>query len=410
MDYIKRTIEDTLQKSLSNRKAIFILGPRQVGKTTLLNRLMEICSKENSLYYDLGLQSDLEVFSDSLENILARFRFDKKSKAGKTFVFIDEVQNVSDFSHKIKALVDHHSNEFKLVLTGSSSVLIRRQFSESLAGRKEEHILYPLNFSEFCLFKGEEKTAGLLDQGYSHEEHYPLHLYPGKMKNLLAEYMVYGGYPEVVLLNNADAKADLLDELVSSTVIKDIRHLFRIEKIEQFNKLVKYLAINTGKEINLQSIFRTIELHYETVLSYLMVLEASFIISKITPFYTNKTKEMVKMPKVYMIDMGIRNKLVNNLNPPESREDKGELFENLVFLNLLHKKDALTEIKYWKTKFQQEVDFVVNRNQAITAYEAKFGKDRNNHFTAFSRAYPKAQCRIVRYDYRYKEDELPAYF
>ncbi len=409
MEYIKRTMEDKLVKSLDNAKAVFILGPRQVGKTTLIKRLMEVVGVDNSIYYDLDIQSNLDIFTSTLESILARLRFDKKTQ-GRAYVFFDEIQNISDFSKIIKALVDHHSKEFKLVLTGSSSALIKNQFKESLAGRKEVHILYPLSFTEFCRFKREEKIASLLESGYKHEENNPLHKMKNKMKNLQAEYMVYGGYPEVILKENEIAKAELLNELVSSFVIKDIKHLFRIEKTDELNKLIMNLAINTGKEINLHNLSKETGLNHETVQKYLMVLEASYIISRITPFYTDKNKELVKTPKVYFVDTGIRNKLITNLNPPESREDKGELFENYVFLNLLHKKDVLTEIKFWKTKYQQEIDFIVIRNRKITAYEVKFGFETSNHFTAFKKSYKNADCYFVRYGYQFKPSELPGFF
>ncbi len=410
MTYFKRTLESKLLKSLDNNKAIFILGPRQVGKTTLIKHIIDVVGLENSLYYDIDLQQNLEVFSGNLEAILARLRFDKKTKTGKTYVFIDEIQNVADFSKTIKLLVDHHNEEFKLILTGSSSALIKKQFEESLAGRKEEHILYPLSFPEFCRFKGENKISDLLEDGYKHEKNNPLNLMTGKMKNLESEYMTFGGYPEVVLSKNAIEKAEILNDLVSSYIIKDIKHLFRIEKIEQFNKLIVNLAVNTGKEINLQNLSREIGLHRETLHNYLMVLEASYIISTITPFFSNKNKEINKMPKAYFIDTGIRNKLINNMNNPETRSDRGELYENYVFLNLLHKKDVLTEIKYWKNKYQQEIDFVVERNSTIKAYEVKFGDDTGNHFTAFNQAYPSAACFFVRFNYKYKVTDLPGYF
>jgi len=138
MTYYKRTIEQKLLSSMQNSKAIFVLGPRQVGKTTLIKHLMEAVGPENSLYYDVELRENLEAFSGNLESLLAKLRFDKKSKNGKTYICLDEIQNVTDFSKTVKLLVDHHSDEFKLILTGSSSALIKKQFEESLVGRKEE--------------------------------------------------------------------------------------------------------------------------------------------------------------------------------------------------------------------------------------------------------------------------------
>ena len=410
MPYIKRTLEDKLIHSLENSHAIFILGPRQVGKTTLLKRLMERVGMTNSLYYDMEMMNYNAVFSGSLEGIISLLRHDRKSTEGRTFVFVDEIQTIRDFSKTTKLLVDHYSEEFKFILTGSSSTLIKSQFQESLVGRKEEHVLYPLSFAEFCRFKGEVKIADLLEQDYQHERYNPLHQVKDKMEHLMSEYMVWGGYPAVVLQSDKLSKAEILNDLVSSYILKDIRHIFRVERPDQLNKLVRNLAVNTGKEINLQKLSGEIGLRSETVKSYLIGLESSYIIATITPFFTNKNKEQRKMPKAYFLDTGIRNMLINSFNPPDNRTDRGELWENTVFLNLLHKANVLTTIQYWKSKAKQEIDFVVDQNGDITAYEVKYGNDRQNHFAAFTRAYPQAKCFMVRFDYTFQEDELPGYF
>jgi len=410
MNYIRRALEDTILKSLNNPKAVFLLGPRQVGKTTLIKRLMERVGIDNSLYYDIEMRQNLEVFSGDLEEILAKLRSERKTNSARTYVFIDEIQYITDFSKTIKLLVDHHAEEFKLILTGSSSTLIKRQFQESLVGRKQEYILYPLSFAEFCRFRGEDGIAGILDNGYQHIHYFPLHHRKDKMEQLLAEYIVFGGYPDVVLNNNRQEKAEILNDLVSSYILKDIRHIFRIERIDQLNKLVHNLAINTGKEINLNRISGEIGLYRDTVQNYLLALEASYLISLVRPFFTNLNREQRKMPKAYFLDTGIRNMLIGNLQNIPDRPDRGELWENQVFINLVHKKTVLSEIHYWKSKAKQEIDFVVKENGHITAYEAKFGNDNRNHFTSFRNSYPLAQCYFVRYAYDYRESELPGYF
>jgi predicted AAA+ superfamily ATPase len=410
MNYLKRCAESLISTHMDNRRAIFILGPRQVGKTTLLKHLMEVNGYDNSLYYDIERQENLTLFSGSLEGIIAKFRNDRINHKSRICIFIDEIQNIPDFSKTIKLLVDHYSEEFKLILTGSSSSLIRQQFQESLTGRKIEYILYPLSFPEFCLFKQEEKIAELLDKGYRQEEYYPLHLETDKMKTLMAEYIVFGGYPEVVLQNNDKAKAELLNEIASTYILKDIRHIFQIERIDELNRLIRYLAINIGKEMNLNKISVEAGLKRPDVQNYVKVLESSYIISQIIPFYSNPNNELRKMPKSYFLDLGIRNILINNLNSLDMRTDKGELFENMVFLNLLHKQDVLTKIQYWKNKYKQEIDFVVSRADELSAYEVKYGSNTDNHFTAFTKTYPQAKCRIVRFNYSYKENELPGYF
>ncbi len=410
MPYYHRSLEPALIAELDSAQAMFIMGPRQVGKTTLLKHLMEIIGRQSCLFYDIERPQDLELFSGGFDNVLARLRMARVDAGRKTYVLIDEIQYLDDFSQIIKLLVDHHANEFKLIMTGSSSALIRRQFKESLVGRKKEFTLYPLNFEEFCRFKNESSIAGLLASGYVHSESNPLNSMNIRMKQLLREYMQFGGYPRVVLEESLLGKAELLSDIVSSYVLKDIRHLFRIEKLDQFNQLIRVLSTSIGKEFSLQSLSQTIGLHRDTLKSYILVLESAYIIHTLRPFFNNPGKELRKMPKLYFIDLGIRNCLLRDYREPEVRPDAGELFENCVFLNLLHKQNALSEMKYWKSKNYQEVDFVRIENTQITAYEVKLGKDRQNHFRSFQALYPESECYTVRYDYNYAPDDLPAWF
>jgi predicted AAA+ superfamily ATPase len=161
--------------------------------------------------------------------------------------------------------------------------------------------------------------------------------------------------------------------------------------------LVRYLAVNIGKEINLNTLTSEVGIHRETLKSYLNILEECYIISRIRPFHKNLSTELKKTPKVYFIDPGIRNILVNDLKGISSRQDRGELFENFVYLNLLAAKERLSEIKYWKTKNKQEIDFIVTHSGQIYALEAKFSGSKQISFKAFQNAYPGAICRTVCY-------------
>jgi predicted AAA+ superfamily ATPase len=406
MNYIERELERQIVSRLDSGKALFILGARQVGKTTLLKRLMELVGIPKSLYYDLEIPANLELFSGTHERVVNRLRFDRGAQSGKTYVFIDEIQYLSDFSRTVKILVDHYGDEFKLVMTGSSSLLIKHQFSESLAGRKEVMVLRSLSFAEFCRFKGEERIAGQLVSDLNEGNH-PLLTLTARMEGLLEEYAIFGGFPEIVLLNGQKAKIELLNDIVTSYILKDIKHILRVEKLQELNRLIKTLALNIGKEINISELSRNIGLHRETVQKYLVTLEESFIVSTIRPFYSSLDKELRKMPKVYLQDTGIRNLLTNDFSPLDERRDRGELVENVFFQSLLRKQEPTTRIGYWKTKQGSEVDFVFTEGDKIFAYEVKYGSDRSNHFSTFLKAYPRARCITVRYKYKYKQDELP---
>ena len=406
MNYIERELERQIKNRLDSGKALFILGARQVGKTTLLKHLMEEVGRDNSLYYDIELPENLETFSGTVENILSRLRFDRLKETGRTYVFLDEIQYLKDFSQMIKIFTDHHAEEYKFVMTGSSSLMIKHQFRESLVGRKEIMILYPLSFAEFCLFRGEPKIAAkILENAITPNN--PLWQITGKMESLIAEYTVYGGFPEVVAQPNSNLKTEILNEIVSAYIIKDIKHILQIEKTGEFNRLVRNMALSMGKELNVSELSRNVGLHHETTKKYIMTLEESFIISTIRPFYAQLDKELRKMPKVYMIDTGVRNMLLNDFSDLQTRMDKGELIENIFYMNLLRGKQVTTEIKYWRTKQGGEIDFVVKEGGQISAYEVKYGDDRSNHFRSFQNAYPQANCYIVRFKYQYKEGELP---
>jgi predicted AAA+ superfamily ATPase len=410
MTYYHRTLQDDIMANIDSAEAVFILGPRQSGKTTLLKHLMLMVGEDNSLFFDIEYPQNLSLFNQSIDTVLQTLRNKKSSDSGKKYIFLDEVQYLSDFSKTIKLLVDHYSDEFKLVMTGSSSVMIKQQFKESLVGRKLIYELYPLSFLEFCGFKGEKEIVSLLHLDSAKDALQGMIYYQPKVELLLQEYFVYGGYPKVVLANNTNDKIKILQDIASSYILKDIKNLFHIGKIDNLNHLVRHLSVNIGKEININSLSTETGLYRETVDNYLNILEASYIIKRLTPYHTNLSTELKKMPKSYYVDTGIRNVLINNFNDLEQRTDKGELFENYVFLNLYHHKDILTQLKFWKTRNMQEIDFILVNANALLAYECKYGLDNQNSFTAFKNQYPQAECRFIRFKYSPKaENEIPAW-
>jgi len=407
MELYARKLEERINYLLDNKRAMFILGARQVGKTTLLHKIRANHDSDKSIYFDLEDSDHLRGLSGTTSKVTDYIISNAPKSKERILVLIDEVQYLQDFSHNIKYLVDHYSDRFKLVLTGSSSLLIKKSFSESLVGRKDVLELFPLSFCEYCLFKGENNIAGVLDKN---EANYIKMLYPlqPKLNRLLSDYMQYGGYPSVVLSDNANEKIYILKEIVSSYILKDIRYLFSIENIDQFNHLMRYLAVTTCKELNISSISIETGMHRNTIQRHILALVESYIIRKLSPFNSNLTTELKKIPKVYFVDPGIRNTLLNNFNGLEIRTDKGEIFENYVFNQLYEKRSITAELKYWKTRNGQEVDFVVIDQGNIKAYEVRFGREAKN-FLTFKSAYPKAKCRTIRFDYNNKPGDIPGW-
>lgn len=391
MKLYPRNMFNKVASSLPDKEAIFIFGARQCGKTTLIKQLMQKAGEENSLYIDIEYPQMLDIFNQGIDEVLKYLRFNRKDNSDRTFVFIDEIQYVNDLSKTIKLLVDHHSDEFKLIMTGSSSALIKHNFSESLVGRKIVYELYPLNFDEFLRFKEQAPLADAINEDFTAIPHdrYPF------LERLSEEYMVFGGYPKVVLSEGTDLKQRNLLDIASSYILKDIKDLFRIEKTEHLNHLIKYLAVNIGKETSVNSLAAEIGLNRDTLKSYLSILEECYIIKRLKPFYQNLSTELKKTPKVYFTDLGIRNILVSDLKPLNNRSERGELFENFVFLNLFASIDPLTEIRYWKTRNKQEIDFIVSNSDGIRAFESKFSGTKKASFSSFQNAYPRAICNTV---------------
>ncbi len=387
----QRNIFETVVAQIPGREAIFVFGARQCGKTTLLKQIRQAVGEDHSLYLDLEYPELLEVFSKGINEVLKYLRYHRKHAAARTCVCIDEIQYVSDMSGTIKLLVDHHADEFKLVLTGSSSALIKYQFRESLVGRKQVFELYPLSFDEFLLFRGEDDLRAAISRD---ADIIPQSEHP-RLEMLVEEYMVFGAYPKVSITADRDQKKNILFDISSSYILKDLKQLFRIEKIDQLNHLVRYLAVNIGKECNIQQIATEIGLHRETVENYLNILEESYVIRRLKPFHSNLTTELRKTPKVYFIDPGVRNVLLPDFNGLDKRRDSGELFENFVFLNLFQNAGTFAEIRYWKTRNGQEIDFIVKQENSLHAYECKLSGGKAGNFKVFAAAYPDAMCRKV---------------
>ncbi len=396
MKYYYRTIEKKLRDALARKEAIFILGARQVGKTTLMKHLMEGFADNTTLYFDLENPSNLSIINKGINEFLAFLSSQELDKSEINYIFIDEIQYANDFSSLIKYIVDHYSDRYKLVLSGSSSLQIKKKFKESLVGRKLVFELYPLSFSEFCAFKDEPAISKKLLEidPYKLEED-PLRFESEKMRNLLKEFLLYGGFPKVVLERKKEDKIKDLEDIVNSYIMKDIRHIFNLEKIEQFNHLIKLLAVFMGKELNISTLSNETKLHKQTLEHYLNALESGYITKIIKPYHKNLATELRKIPKCYFIDNGIRNFLVSNFSEIEFRPDRGELLENFVFSQLLKKAGPLTKINYWRTKNKQEIDFILQKENMLFALEVKWNDGSKQNLKKFKQIYPDTSIYIV---------------
>ena len=371
-----RTLKAKILKFLPDREAIVILGARQTGKTTLLKLLQkEIKPPNRSFYFDLENARDLEILNSGPEELIQYLKISGANLSIKNYLLIDEVQYLSNPSNFIKLMVDHYSNKFKLILTGSSALTIKMKFKDSLVGRKFLFNLYPLSFREFLIFKREEKLANLLPNNPFIQKDDPGRFFSQDYQRYLQEFLVYGGFPRVALETDKEKKIKVLGEIVNSYIYQDIRSLFRLKDIAKFNQLIKILAAQSSGLLNVQELSKSVGLPRATISNYLTILQDTYILALISPYFTNKKKEVVKSPKTYFLDTGLRNYVIGNLGFSFARDDIGKLLENFAFTGLLKKKKEGSNLYFWRAKNGTEVDFVVQENGHLFPLEIKkFGK------------------------------------
>jgi predicted AAA+ superfamily ATPase len=316
----------------------------------------------------------------------------------KVYVLIDEIQYLKNPTNFLKYHFDFHADKIKIICSGSSAFYIDQKFNDSLAGRKLIFNLFTLSFEEFLVFKKEEQLIAEIEEMSVREEYVSLQSH--KIKILLDEYLTYGGYPAVVLADSTDRKKALLTELAQSFIKRDILES-GIKSEEKFYFLLKTLAAQTGGLVNTNQLAGSLQLSVTAIDNYLYTFQKTFHIHLVRPFYRNLKKELTKMPKVYFNDLGMRNILLNIFNPVDSRLDKGELFENFIFLQLRNNYNA-DEIRFWRTADGNEVDFVVlTEFEKGFAIECKFDERSFNasRFSKFSNEYLAFPLRVKSYLY-----------
>ena len=367
---------------------------------------------EHSFYLDLENPQYLSIINQGSEEFKAFLDSRGLSKQNRNLIFIDEIQYAKDFSSLIKYFVDHYSERYKLILSGSSSLQIRQNFKESLVGRKIVFELYPLSFSEYCEFKGEAILSKKLNNfNFWEIKDDPLRFDKIRLKALYQDFLTFGGFPKVVLENSKADKIRILKDIVTSYILKDIRHIFNLEKTDQFNHLVRLLATVMGKELNFSKLATEVKLHKQTLQHYINALEQAYIIKLIQPYYKNLATELRKTPKCFFLDNGIRNLLINNFSELEFRIDRGELLENCIFTQLQKKSKPLRKINYWRTKNHQEVDFIVQEENKLFALEVKWNKGSWANIKKFGQVYSNSEIFIVsnNLDFDIANNVLPAY-
>lgn len=365
-NYIHRDLEGKLKKYLPLPEILAIVGPRRCGKTTLLNYLAKSLTDcfyltfENQVYLDL-FDLEIDIFAE---------RFLKNHKT----LIIDEFQHAKRGGKNLKFLYDTFPRK-KIIISGSSSPDLTIKALKFLTGRCLVFTLLPFNYQEFLSTKEVHPTES-------------------ELKSYFREYVTYGGYPEVVLQKDTEIKKTLLQNIYSLFFSREVKDLTSLSDDYKLKNLLKALSLSIGNLVQYKELSQISGFDFLTLKRYLNFLQKTYIAFPLFPYFTNRRTELVKNPKIYFYDLGLRNSLTDNFLSFDSRADKGQLVENSIAISLASHN---LELKFWRTKNKAEVDFVLEKEGKITAFEIKAGKETNipSSLRSFIEKYPPKKSFIL---------------
>lgn len=369
MNGIERDLKAVLESKIGKGKVLLLIGPRQVGKTTLLKNILTSISSEKKVQFWNCDESDVRQFLSEANSAKL------KSFVGNSdFIVIDEAQRVKDIGLTIKLLHDSFPN-VQLAVTGSSSLDLSNSINEPLTGRKFEYNLFPFSTNELV------NHTSMLEE-----------------MRLLKNRLVYGFYPDVV--NNPGEEKEILTNIVNSYLYKDLFEFQDIRKSSVIEKLVQALALQVGSEVSFNELGNLLGIDTVTVQRYVDLLEKAYVIFHIRSFSRNVRNELKKSIKIYFYDNGVRNSVISNFSPVELRSDTGALWENFLISeriknNAYHNKHA--KYYFWRTTQKQEIDFIEEVDQNLFAYEFKYNPKKVNSKcpVTFSNNYPNVPFDVI---------------
>jgi predicted AAA+ superfamily ATPase len=359
---ISRQIEATIKGKINRGKAIILVGARQVGKTTIIQKLL---GDKPYLFWDGDDPTTRSLLTYPNTEALRTLIGDNK------IIFLDEAQRVPGIGLTLKIITDQFK-DVQLFVSGSSSFDLGNELNEPLTGRKWEYELFPISWKEY------EKHVGFL-----------------KSEQQLENRLIYGFYPDVI--NNQGNEFEILKNLSSSYLYRDILAFSDVRKPEVLEKLLQALALQMGSEVNYNELAKSTGINKETVQTYIDLLEKGYIIFRLRSFSRNVRNEIKQNRKIYFHDNGIRNMIIGNFNPLDLREDKGALWENFLISERRKQNlytNNLAKMHFWRTKQQQEVDLVEEKNGQLFGYEFKWAPKKVHFPKTFSQAY-EAECSSI---------------
>jgi len=363
-----RTIASTIREKVNGGKAIVVVGARQVGKTTLLH---EILKGKDFLFLDADDPATRNLLQSPTTEQIRTFIGDYQ------YVFLDEAQRIPGIGLTLKIITDQFK-KVQLFVSGSSSFDLGNELNEPLTGRKWEYELFPISWEEY------ENKIGLI-----------------KSEQQIGNRLLYGLYPEVI--NNQGKERETLKNLVNSYLYRDILAFSDIRKPEVLEKLLQALALQMGSEVNYNELSKLIGINKITVQKYIGILEKGYVIFRLNSFSRNIRNEIKQSRKIYFYDNGIRNMIISNFNQLDLRVDKGALWENFLVSERRKQnlyKDTFAKMYFWRTKQQQEVDFVEEKGGQITGFEFKWNNKKSKLPKSFIEGYQAEGHVIDRNNFR----------
>ena len=370
MYYLVRDLSKNIIKKLQSNKVVIVFGARRVGKTVLVKEILDQVNEPVLTLNgeDINVHDKLAIRSvENYKQILGSYKL----------LYIDEAQKIPEIGLKLKLMIDEIEG-LKIIISGSSSFDIHKDAGEPLTGRKYSFNLFALSENEYNQV---ENSISKIDK--------------------VRERMIFGNYPELLHLPDREDKIDYLNEMVSSYLLKDILVYENIKNSQKIFNLLRLIAFQIGGEVSLQELGNQLGISKNTVEKYLDLLSKVFILHKVEGFSKNLRKEITKNSRWYFLDNGIRNAVIANFNPIESRNDVGALWENYMIserLKYQEYKRLMSNNYFWRTYEQQEIDWVEERDGSLFGYEFKWKEDKVKIPTQWKNAYPNASFEVINMD------------
>jgi len=371
MGKIQRFLFSPLKEAvIAGGKVVVLYGPRQVGKTTLVEDILASLP-----YKTLVVNADEERFADVLSSRDRRVLLDFVH--GYDLLFIDEAQRVPEIGLNLKILIDSHK-DLRIIVTGSSSLDLASGIAEPLTGRKWTYHLYPISQLELST-----------------------HFNRFELQEQVEERLIWGSYPELFSLSGRTLKERYLRELSTDYLYKDVLKLVDVRNSDKIRALLRLLAFQIGSQVSFNELASQLEMSKETVTRYVDLLTKTFVIFPLSGFSKNLRKEVSKSKKIYFYDVGLRNVLIEDLRPVRERRDTGALWENFLIAERLKRNnyhEEFTSTYFWRTYTGAEIDYLEERQGKLVGFEMKYGARKPRPPKVFLTEYENAAWQVVNED------------